>query len=216
MTVRRILSGLLIAAAASVAACAHRAAPPAVRPALAGRWILATSGSKADTGAIANASAANSEMARSPAGRSGDRRGEYGDREGGGYGARSFDPAAMRAAVEAVRHGDARITIAENADSVHLEYADGSYFDLRMDGHKHDDIWRGVGRIRAAAYWSEAGLVLERKFEDTGVTVRQTFARPAGSPRLTVTTEVKGSAARPLTLRREYTLAEAASAARTP
>ena len=122
----------------------------------------------------------------------------------------------MRGAMEAVHRGDARITIAESEGSVHLEYADGSYFDLRTDGRKQDDIWRGVGRIRAGAHWSEAGLVLERRIEETGVTVTQTFARPAGGARLTVTTEVKGSAPRPLTLQKEYALAEAASAARTP
>ncbi len=210
MTVRQIFSASLIAAAATAAACAHRAAPPTVKPALAGRWTLAGSGAKADTGALASAATGGADIVPERP-RTGERPG-YADRDRES-GMRAFDPGAMRAAVEAVEHGDAHITIAEGDGSVHLEYADGSYFDLPTDGRKQDDIWRGIGRIRAGAYWSETGLVLERKIEDTGVTVKQTFARPAGSPRLTVTTEVKGSAPKPLTLRREYVLAESAARA---
>ncbi|HEX9107994.1 MAG TPA: hypothetical protein VF832_12215 [Longimicrobiales bacterium] len=208
MTLARTFTVLLLAGVAG-AACAHRAAPPSVRPALAGRWLLAGSGAKADTGALAVSSTPDlpPPMTTSRPG--------YADRRES-YAARAYDPGAIRAAMEAVRRGDERITIAESDGSVHLEFADGSYFDLPTDGHGQDDIWRGVGRIRSAAWWSDAGLVLERKIEDTSVKVTQTYARPAGSARLTVTTEVKGAAPKPLTLRREYTLAESAAASRAP
>ncbi len=211
----RILTGLVVVAAAS-AACAHRAAPPELRPALTGRWVLAKAGAQTDTTLPTTAVADR----RAPEGERRGGRGGYGGERGeggsGGYSRSVFDPAILRAAMEAVIRGDSTVSIAQDS-LLHFAFADGSYFDVRPDGHLQDDIWRGVGRIRSGAYWGEAGLVLERKLEETGVTVTQTFARPAGGGRLTVTTSVKGSGApRPLTMKREYTLAGGVSAAPAP
>jgi len=114
----------------------------------------------------------------------------------------------VAAALAAVRRGEARITIVQTDTTIHFDYADASYFDMVPNGHKQDDVWRNVGRITSMARWTEAGLLLQRKTED-GVTVLQTFARPAGSNELTVTTVINGPVPRPVNEKRVYVPAPA-------
>ncbi len=194
-----------LALAGSAAACAHHAPPPALRPQLTGSWVLV-----ADSG-HATAAAANAPVNLAPAdvpetprgGARGGRGGERGERGESSGRASSYDPEAMQMAVAALARGEPTINIAQTDTSVHLDFADASYFDLALNGHSGDDVWRNVGRIKSMAEWTDAGLLFRRKL-DNGVTVDQTLSRPAGSDRLIVQTVVKGPVPRPITQRRVY------------
>ncbi len=192
-----------LALAGSAAACAHTAPPPAVRPVLTGRWVLvADSGHATAAAAETPSNLAPAEIPDRP--RGGGRGGERGERgEGGSSRASSYDPEAMQLAVAALARGEPTINIALADNSVHLDFADASYFDLPLNGHSGDDVWRNVGRIKSMAEWTEAGLLFRRKL-DNGVTVDQTFSRPAGSDHLIVRTVIKGPVPRPITQRRVY------------
>ncbi len=195
---------LALAVAATAGACAHQPPPaPAARPLLTGRWVMPrdSAGATRDTAVAAAPDIIQPTSERE--GRRGGRGGGYGgDRdERGSGGGPHYDPEALGAAMAAVRRGEGRVNIALTDSTVHLDFADGSYFDLPTDGHMRDDIWRNVGRIQASARWTPAGLVFERKTED-GVTVTQTYARAAGSKQVVVTTVLKGQTPRPVTFRR--------------
>ncbi len=202
---------LALAVAATAGACAHQPPPaPTARPLLTGRWVAPrdSAGAVRDTAIAAAPDVIQPTSERE--GRRGGRGGGYGgDRdERGSGGGPHYDPEALGAAMAAVSRGNARVNIAQTDSTVHLDFADGSYFDLPTDGRRRDDIWRNVGRIQSSAAWTAAGLVFERKTEE-GVTITQTFARAPGSNRLTVTTVLKGQTPRPVTIRR--TLDPAAS-----
>ncbi len=201
---RLTMIALALAMAGAAGACAHQPPPaPAARPLLAGRWVSArtdSAGAARDTAVAAAPDIIQQTGERE--GRRGGRGGYGGDRdERGSGGGPHYDPEALGAAMAAVRRGEGRVNIALTDSTVHLDFADGSYFDLPTDGHMRDDIWRNVGRIQAAARWTPAGLVFERKTED-GVTVTQTYARAAGANQLVVTTVLKGQTPRPVTFRR--------------
>ncbi len=185
--------------------------PPALRPALSGAWVLrsdTTPAARLDTTAASRpAYRGGGEGGYGGRGgrRGGGERGEGGP--GGGRGA-TYNPEAVAVALAAVHRGEARITIVQTDTTVHFDFADASYFDLVPNGHKQDDVWRNVGRITSMARWTDAGLLLQRKTED-GVTVAQTFARPAGSNEMTVTTVIKGPVPRPVNEKRVYVPAPA-------
>jgi len=194
---------LALAVAGVTGACTLQVAAPAPRPQLTGRWVPARGDS---------ASTAHDSTTERPVnlllpggereGRGGARGGYGGEREGGGSGGGPrYDPEALGAAMAAAIRGQARVNIAQTDSIVHIDFADGSYFDVPADGRRRDDIWRGIGRIQSSARWTPEGLVFERKTEE-GVTVTQTFSRTAGSDRLVITTMVKGPAPRPVTARR--------------
>lgn len=201
---RSTTMALAFAMAAAAGACAaHQAPTPTVRPQLTGRWVLAQGDT---TGPVADSTTVRPAGGVLPAG-------ERGGRHGGGHGdgrdradsGPRFDPEALGAAAAAVSRGLARVNIAQTDSAVHLDFADGSYFDVATDGRRQQDIWRNIGRIESSARWTVAGLVFERKIEaDEGpsITVKQTFARAAGADRVTVTTEIKGQSPRPFTFRR--------------
>ncbi len=195
-----------LALGGAAAGCAHHAPPPALRPMLTGSWVLvADSGHARPT--VANAQpGANMAPAEIPEPRRGGRGGERGERGGeGGYNrARTYDPEAMQIALAALARGESRVTIVQTDSTVHFDFADASYFDLVPNGHSGDDVWRNVGRIKSMARWTETGLLFRRKLEENGVTVDQTFSRPAGSNRLIVQTVVSGPVPRPVTQRRVY------------
>ncbi len=195
-----------LALAGFAAACAHNAPPPALRPQLTGSWVLvADSGHARATVAAGPTNLAPAEIPESPRrGRGGERGGERGERDGGSSRASTYNPEAVQIAVEALGRGEARVNIVQTDTLVHFDFADGSYFDLNPNGHGGDDVWRNVGRIKSMARWTETGLLLRRKIEETGVTVDQTFSRPAGSTRLVVQTSVSGPVPRPVTQRRVY------------
>ncbi len=194
-----------LALAGSAAACAHNAPSAAVRPVLTGRWVLvADSGHAAAAVAEAPSNLAPAEIPDRPrGGERGGRGGERGERGEGSSRASSYDPEAMQLALAALARGEATINIALADNTVHLDFADASYFDLPLNGHSGDDVWRNVGRIKSMAEWTDAGLLFRRKL-DNGVTVDQTLSRPAGSDRLIVRTVVKGPVPRPITQRRVY------------
>lgn len=198
-----------IAISGAAAACAGHAPVPKTQQApLSGVWVPATSIAHSAT----DTSSGNRMAPEMPTGREqgGDRggRGGYGG-ERGGYGAprrTNYNFGAVDAALEAVSRGASRISIQDDGKQVHFRFADNSYFDLVPDGSSHDDVWRNVGRIKSMARWTETGLLLQRKL-DQGVTVQQTFSRPAGADRLTVLTVVKGPIPRPVERKAEYVMA---------
>ncbi len=195
-----------MAVAGTAAACAHNVPAPALRPALTGSWVLvADSGHARATVASASTNESLPEPPAEAGGMRGGRRGgERGERGDGGYNrARTYDPGAVQEALAALGRGEDRVNIAQTDTSVHLDFADASYFDLTTNGHGGDDVWRNVGRIKSSARWTEAGLVFQRKL-DNGVTVQQTYSRPAGSNRLIVVSVIKGPVPRPVTQRRVY------------
>ncbi len=199
-----------LALAGSAAACAHHVPPAALRPMLTGRWVLvADSGHATAAAANAPANLAPADIPE-PSRARGGRGGERGERGEGGSGrSSSYDPEAMQEAVAALARGEPAINIAQTDTAVHLDFADASYFDLPINGHSSDDVWRNVGRIKSMAEWTEGGLLFRRKL-DNGVTVDQTLSRPAGSDRLIVQTVIKGPVPRPITQRRVYRAAAAA------
>ena len=204
-----------LALAGSAAACVHRAPPPSLRPALTGNWVLvADSGHARPTALTATTSDLPDRGDESSGAARGGRGGERGERGEGGYNrARSYDPEAVQVALAALARGEGRVHIVQTDTSVHLDFADASYFDLATNGHGGDDVWRNVGRIKSMARWTDAGLLFQRKL-DNGVTVNQTYTRPAGSPRLVVETVVTGPVPRPITQRRVYEVAAAPRAGR--
>lgn len=198
---------LVALVAASTAACGpKRTAGPAARPDLSGTWVVQR---QADRGAAA-ADAGVDGVFASPATPAADP-GEHrpGGRErgmgSGPPGARRSDvsPDAVRQALDAVRRAGERLVVQQTDSIVHISYADRSYFDYRPDGRKVDDIWRGIGRVKVKARWTEAGLEVERRIEDGGARVIELYARPAGSSRLIVTTTIPGPFG-PTELRSEY------------
>ncbi len=200
-------AGAALALAGLAAACAHHAPPMTLRPALTGSWVLlADSGHATPTVAAAPTGYVDrGDEGVSTRGGRGGRGGERGERgEGGANRARTYDPEAVQAALAALARGEEHVNIVQTDTSVHLDFADGSYFDLATNGHSGDDVWRNVGRIKSMARWTETGLLLRRKIEENGVTVDQTFSRPAGSDRLIVQTVVKGPVPRPINERRVY------------
>lgn len=196
------------------AACAHNVPAPALRPALAGSWVLvADSGHARPSLAAASTNESLPEPVSEGGGMRGGRRGggERGERGDGGYNrARTYDPGAVQEALAALTRGEPRLNIALSDTAVHLDFADASYFDLTTNGHSGDDVWRNVGRIKSSARWSEAGLVFRRKL-DNGVSVEQTYSRPSGSNRLIVVSVIKGPVPRPITERRVYEPAPSAA-----
>ncbi len=198
-----VAAAAALALAGAAAGCAHHAPALALRPQLTGSWVLLPdSGHAAAAAATMPVNLAPVEAPEAP--RRGGRGGERGERgEGGSSRASTYDPEAVQEALAAVARGEPRINIAQTDTSVHLDYADASYFDLRTNGHGGDDVWRNVGRIKSSAEWTDAGLLFRRKL-DNGVTVDQTLSRPAGSDRLIVRTVVKGPVPRPITQRRVY------------
>ncbi len=199
---RSMTMALAFALAAAAGACAGHAPAPTIRPQLTGRWVPAR-GDTATTPAIVDSTAGR--VLPAATGERGGRRGSRGG-EGreGAESSQRFDPEALGAAAAAVNRGLAQVNIAQTDSVVHLDFADGSYFDVPTDGHHRQDIWRNIGRIESSARWTEAGLVFERKIEEenAAVTVKQTYARAPGADRLTVTTEIKGQSPRPVTFRR--------------
>ncbi len=193
---------LALAVAGVAGACAHQVAAPGPRPQLTGRWVPARGDSASAThDSTAAERPVDLPLARGERGGRGGERGERGEREGNRSGGPQYNPEALTAALAVATRGEDRVNIAVADSTVHLDFADGSYFDVPIDGRRRDDIWRGIGRIQSSARWAPEGLVFERKTEE-GVTVTQTFARAAGSNRLVVTTVVKGPAPRPITGRR--------------
>ncbi len=200
-----LVAGLALA---SAAACVHSAPPPSLRPALSGAWVLRGDGTSATVDTTTSARGAYRGADEGGyAGRGGRRGGERGEGGSGSRGA-TYNPEVVAVALAAVHRGEARITIVQTDTTIHFDFADASYFDLVPNGHKQDDVWRNVGRITSMARWTDAGLLLQRKTED-GVTVAQTYARPAGSNEMTVTTVISGPVPRPVNEKRVYVPAPA-------
>ena len=192
---------LALAVAGAAAACAHNVAAPVPRPQLTGRWVPARS----DTASAAHDSTTERPVnltlpGREREGRGGTRGGYGGEREGGGNNGPRYDAEALGAAMAAATRGEDRVNIVQTDSTVHIDFADGSYFDVPTDGRRRDDIWRGIGRIQSSARWTLEGLVFERRTEE-GVTITQTLARATAGNRLVITTVVKGPAPRPITAR---------------
>ncbi|MBX6363670.1 MAG: hypothetical protein IRZ00_07370 [Gemmatimonadetes bacterium] len=198
---------LVALVAASAAACGPKqTAGPAARPDLSGTWVVQRQADRSDEAADAGVDGLLASPA-TPGPGAGERRpgGRDGGMGGGPPGGRrsdvSFD--AVRQALAAVRRAGERLVVEQTDSIVHISYADRSYFDYRPDGRKVDDIWRGIGRIKVKARWTDAGLQVERRIEDGGARVIELYARPAGSSRLIVTTTIPGPFG-PTELRREY------------
>ncbi|MBX6364843.1 MAG: hypothetical protein IRZ00_13315 [Gemmatimonadetes bacterium] len=94
----------------------------------------------------------------------------------------------MRRGFAALRERPARMTISQTAETVTIDVPGRPSLELVTDGKKHpvaegDD--EGV-----SARWKDGALVVERSLR--GMTLRRSYEHAPGSPRLIVTTELRG------------------------
>lgn len=200
---RFIVAALVAATAAGCAANGSGASAP--RSDLSGTWVPRAGGAASAQATSASGEDGVDRMIARDTGRRGragsgmgrergGERGDFGEMGEMGYANSSF---------AALRRSEQRFTIQQSDTLVHISYADRSYFDLRPNGKKHADIWRGIGRIEIRADWKDGALEVTRYMED-GTTIHEAYSRAPGSPDLVITTRVDSQRGKGPEIRRVF------------
>lgn len=114
------------------------------------------------------------------------------------------EAAEMRRVYDSWARGNERMTIDAASGVVRVEYADSARLEL-VTGKKLKHDFRGFEGVESTARWKGGSLEIEHRFGRVRLT--ETFTRAPQSPRLIVTTQLKGGVPRPKLYRRIYVAA---------
>jgi hypothetical protein len=187
-----------------VSACAHHTSAPRFRHEIAGRWALNAEESSAmrpDSGESNPGERAGRGGGPGRIGIGGRGRGGIGN--GPGMQGIRADAAEARYVLLELMEASKRLVIADNDSTISVGYADSSTLLLHVDGKKRKYTMGRAGEVETKASWQEGGLEVERKFK-SGITLKEEYSHAPGSPRLIVTTTIKGGIMNSRTTRRVY------------
>ena len=114
------------------------------------------------------------------------------------------ETAELRRLLEAWTRSSERLAIAGAGGVISVEYEDGAKLQIVANGKKLKHVFRGHDEVESKAKWQDGRLEIEHKIGH--VRIIEKYSRAPESPRLVVTTTVKGRLPRPMEFRRTYNL----------